>query len=71
VEKADLSPKCLESRRKPPGFDGPSYIYIAGQTVAMEPGNIVAYDNPEFCSDKINVLYMDGHVAAETREKFP
>jgi prepilin-type processing-associated H-X9-DG protein len=70
VEKVELSPKYLESPRKPPGFDGPSYIYIAGQTVAMEPGNIVAYENPEFCSDKINVLYLDSHVAAETREDF-
>ncbi|UCG47983.1 MAG: hypothetical protein JSU94_21195 [Phycisphaerales bacterium] len=70
VEKAELSPKSLESPRKPRGFDGPSYIYIAGQTVGMAPGNIVAYENPEFCSDKINVLYLDSHVAAETRQDF-
>ncbi|MCK4293133.1 MAG: DUF1559 domain-containing protein, partial [Planctomycetes bacterium] len=54
--------KILESPHKPNGFDGPSYIYIAGQTTAMEPGNIIAYENPAFSSEGLNVLFMDGHV---------
>jgi len=62
IEKAELSPKYLESPRKPKGFDGPSYIYIAGQTTANEPGNIVAYENPAFSSEGLNVLFMDCHV---------
>ncbi|GAH43191.1 unnamed protein product, partial [marine sediment metagenome] len=64
IEKVDLSPKTLESPRKPKGFDGPSYIYIAGQSLRMPPGNIVAYENPAFCSDKIGVLFLDTHVQA-------
>lgn len=70
VEKADLSPKILESPRKPTGFDGPSYIYICGQTTAMQPGNIIAYENPEFCSDEINVLFLDSHVEAMKPDEF-
>ena len=62
VDKAELPPKCLESKRKPKDFDGPSYIYISGQTVVMYPGNIVAYENPAFCQDGINVLFLDSHV---------
>ena len=70
VEKVELSPKCLESPRKPKGFDGPSYIYVSGQTVAMHPGNILVYENPEFCSDKINVLFLDSHVQAMGPDEF-
>ena len=62
VELNYLSAKQLESPLKPKGFDGPSYIYIAGQNATMHPGNIVAYDNPAFCRDKINVLFIDCHV---------
>jgi len=70
VEKVELSPKCLESPRKPKDFDGPSYIYVSGQTMFMEPGNIIAYENPEFCSDKINVLFLDFHVQAMKPDEF-
>jgi len=28
----------------------------------MEPGNIIAYENPAFSSEGLNVLFMDGHV---------
>jgi len=62
VTEAELSPMALESKRKPKGFDGPSYIYVAGQTAEMYPGNIVAYENPAFCQDNINVLFLDSHV---------
>ena len=64
VDTADVSPKSLESPRKPEGFDGPSYIYIAGQDGSAPAQNILAYENPAFAGDKINVLYVDGHVAA-------
>ena len=32
VKEVELSPKSLESKRKPKDFDGPSFIYIPGQT---------------------------------------
>ncbi len=70
VEKAELSPKTLESPLKPQGFDGPSYIYVAGQTVVVHPGNILAYENPAFCSDKINVLFNDNHVGTMKPTEF-
>ncbi len=62
VDKVELSPKCLESERKPKDFDGPGFIYIAGQTTEMHPGNIVVYENPAFCEDGVNVLFLDSHV---------
>jgi hypothetical protein len=62
VEKEDLDPGTLESKRKPKGFDGPSYIYIAGQNTSMHPGNIIVYENPGYCKDGLNVLYLDSHV---------
>jgi prepilin-type processing-associated H-X9-DG protein len=62
VEKYDLSPENLKSSLKPEGFDGPSYIYVEGQNTKMEPGNVLVYENPAFCSDKINVLFLDAHV---------
>jgi len=70
VEKVELSPRTLESPRKPKGFDGPSYIYISGQTITVNPGNILVYENPEFCSDKINVLFVDNHVAPMKPDSF-
>lgn len=69
VETKYLLPKYLESPFKPIGFDGPSYIYIAGQTTSSSPRNVVAYENPEFCSGEINVLFMDTHVEVMNREK--
>ncbi|MBN2313345.1 MAG: hypothetical protein JXM79_05405 [Sedimentisphaerales bacterium] len=62
VEKAKLSPKALESKMKPEDFQGPSYIYIAGQDLSMYPGNFVAFENPSFCTEGVNVLHLDGHV---------
>jgi len=59
-----VSPRTLESPSKPKDFDGPSYIYISGQNTSMPPDNILVYENPEFCSDKINVLFIDTHVEA-------
>jgi prepilin-type processing-associated H-X9-DG protein len=70
VEKADLSPKSLESPRKPKNFSGPSFIYITGQNPKMDSGNILVYENPEFCRDGVNVLYNDGHVTFEKWDDF-
>jgi len=70
VEMDYISPKQLVSPLKPKGFDGPSYIYIAGQTATMNPGNIVAYENPAYSHDGVNVLFLDCHVAFVKREKF-
>ncbi|MFC1636059.1 DUF1559 domain-containing protein, partial [Planctomycetota bacterium] len=54
--------KILESPFKPKDFEGPSYIYIAGQDLSMYPGNFLAYENPGFCFEGVNVLHLDGHV---------
>jgi len=62
VEKVDLSPKILDAPQKPKSFDGPSYIYIAGQNTSMNPGNIIVYENPAFCREGVNVLFIDCHV---------
>jgi len=70
VEKAALPAEMLESKRKPKGFDGPSYIYVAGQNTSMYPGNIVAYENPRYCSDGLNVLFLDSHVEWMKPEQF-
>jgi general secretion pathway protein G len=57
------NPKILESPRKPKGFDGPSYIYVAGLKARMRDTSriIIFYENPAFCSDGICVAFMDGH----------
>ena len=57
------SPKILESPRKPKGFDGPSYIYVAGLKARMRDASriIIFYENPAFCSDGICVAFLDGH----------
>jgi hypothetical protein len=70
VEKKYLLPKDLESPFKPSDFDGTGYIYIAGQKTSSSPRNVVVYENPEFFSDSINVLFMDTHVEVMTPEKF-
>ncbi len=62
VEKCELPAQALESKRKPKGFTGPSYIYITGQNTSMHPGNITVYENPAYCTDGINVLFLDSHV---------
>jgi prepilin-type processing-associated H-X9-DG protein len=62
--------KILESPHKPKDFSGPSYLYVSGQAVAGDYHNIVVYENPGFCKDKINVLFLDGHVEALTPEAF-
>jgi hypothetical protein len=62
IEMDYCSAKQLESPSKPKGFEGPSYIYIAGQTAATYPGNILVYENPAYCYEGVNVVYLDTHV---------
>ncbi|MEN6333744.1 MAG: DUF1559 domain-containing protein, partial [Phycisphaerales bacterium] len=59
-----------ESPRKPRDFDGPSYIYIPDQGQDGYPGNIVAYENPEFAGDWIVALFLDGHIEKMTPDRF-
>jgi len=69
-ETADVSPKYLESPRKPKGFDGPSFIYISGQRIDSPSRNVLAHENPAFCNDKmISVLYVDGSVEVLSQDK--
>jgi hypothetical protein len=70
VEKAAIDARMLESSRKPKHFEGPSYVYITGQTTAMDPRNVVVYENPGYCQEGLNVLYLDSHVAWTKKEKF-
>jgi hypothetical protein len=62
IEMDYCSAKQLESPSKPKGFEGPSYIYIAGQTAATYPGNILVYENPAYCYEGVNVVHVDTHV---------
>ena len=64
--------KVLESPHKPKGFDGPSYIYVSGHSMNTESSGmqIVAYENPEYCKDTINALFLDGHVERMQPDRF-
>jgi type II secretion system protein G len=70
VSEVELHPKLLMSPSKPEGFTGPSYVYVAGQGVSMHPLNVLAYENPAYCQDGLNVLYLDSHVAWQKRDEF-
>ncbi|MCK5000887.1 MAG: hypothetical protein KAS23_15195, partial [Anaerohalosphaera sp.] len=61
VKSDYVTDHVFESKRKPTYFDGPSYIYIAGQNSKSSPSNVLAYENTEYLSrtDKINVLFFD------------
>ncbi len=59
-----------ESPLKPKGFAGPSYVYVGGQPKTIDPHNVLAYENPAYLTDKINVLFADGHVEAMKPEAF-
>jgi len=65
-------PKVLESPLKPKGFAGPSYIYVSGHSLKAESParQIVIYENPEYCQDTINALFLDGHVERMQRGRF-
>lgn len=72
IEKAELSPQTLESPLKPKGFEGPSYIYIAGQSVNTKKAGdfIVVYENPEFCDDTVIALLLDYQVTTLKPDEF-
>ncbi len=72
IEKTELSPKTLESPLKPEDFEGPSYIYIAGQSVNTKRAAdyIVVYENPQFCSDTITALLLDYQVETLKPDEF-
>ena len=36
----------------------------------MDPGNIVAYEDPRYCKDGVNVLFLDTHVEFMKPEMF-
>jgi len=61
-----VSPADLESPRKPEDFNGPSYMYVPDQSVNTEQAGryVVVYENPEFCSARIAVLFLDYHIEA-------
>lgn len=64
--------KILESPLKPKDFAGPSYIYVSGHSMKTESParQIVAYENPEYCQDTVNALFLDGHVERMQRDRF-
>jgi prepilin-type processing-associated H-X9-DG protein len=69
MKEAEMSPKSFENPRKPDGFAGPDYILVQGLTRKASAEMVLAYENPEFIrDDQINVLYADGHTAAESKE---
>ncbi|MBA7608656.1 hypothetical protein ES703_15835 [subsurface metagenome] len=71
VERTELPLEALESPCKPKGFDGSSYIYIQGHTIASDPRySIILYENPEFCTDRINALFTDSRVEAMKPDEF-
>jgi len=68
ITEADLPAKCLESKLKPKDFAGPSYIYIPGQDTSMSPDNVLAYENPAYCIEGVNMLFLDGQARSIRRE---
>jgi prepilin-type processing-associated H-X9-DG protein len=64
--------RILESPLKPKDFDGPSYIYVSGHSMKAESPavQIVAYENPQYCQDTVNALFLDGHVERMPRDRF-
>jgi len=70
IELDYVSAKQFESRRKPKGFSGPTYIYVVGQTSAMNPGNVLIYENPAYCREGVNAGFVDAHVEFLKRDDF-
>ena len=67
----------FESPLKPKDFDGPSYIYVSDhsyQDAKEKEKYIIAYENPEYraeyTDDKVNTLFLDGHVERLEKEEF-
>ena len=66
-----IESKSLESPKKLKDGDGPFYRYVQGQNRRMDPSHVVVYEDPNLVGDdKLNVLFLDGHVEAMTRDDF-
>jgi len=65
VEHGTISEQQLVSPRQPTGVT--SYVYIAGQTAADSPRNVLVYERFQG-REGTNLLYCDGHVAWEKPE---
>lgn len=70
VKEMDLPPKTLICPHAPKNFPGEHYIYITGQKTVMPPDNVLVYENPQFCTEGVNVLFNDSHVEFMGKEKF-
>jgi len=70
IKAVDLHPKMLKSKYVPKGSSEASYVYVAGQNVNMNPGNVLAYENPKYVVEGLNVLYLDGRVKFERPAEF-
>ena len=65
--------KVLESPMKPKDFNGPSYIYVQGHSkkAGTSPEkDVIIYENPAYCNDRINIAFLDGHIEQMQRDKF-
>jgi len=65
--------KVLESPMKPKDFNGPSYIYVQGHSnkAGTSPAkDIIIYENPAYCNERINVAFLDGHIEQMQRDRF-
>jgi len=56
-----ITAKQLHSPRDPGPENVVSYVYIAGQTTATDPRNVLAYERAQG-NERINVLFIDLHV---------
>jgi prepilin-type processing-associated H-X9-DG protein len=72
IEEYHKAPELLVSPLKPKDFTGPSYIYVNGHSMNTESpaSQIIAYENPGYCQDAINTLFLDGHVEKMQKERF-
>ncbi len=70
VDEYDVTPKSLVSKRKADNYESPSYIYVPGQTATGYPDNVLAYEDPGYCIDGANVLFVDAHVEFMEPEAF-
>jgi len=64
IECEDL----LRSERIPDSVE-PHYVYVTGQDTSCAPGNVIAYENPAAELEEYNVLYVDGHVRAVSKQQ--
>jgi prepilin-type processing-associated H-X9-DG protein len=65
--------KALESPMKPKDFNGACYIYVQGYSKnagTSTTKDIIIYENPAICRDKINVAFLDGHVEMMRKDSF-